>query len=184
MIRTRRLRKFARDWKYVPNRDVPIYSVTERVVNEEIINEFLDYCVAWCYKKFGEKPKVDLPFIEWDFNNRSYQRDGTLGEYDTIQNTIYLRITGHRNFYNLARTLIHEYVHYLQTEYSDQLYTEYMKIYGYEDNPYEVEAVYISELYMVECTKWVLTQMMDSIKKQQRKLRSYDKHKRKTSSRI
>lgn len=155
MIKTKKLRKHYRDWSYKPDKDIPIYGVSRRTITEDQLNEFFDYCLHWCHKKFGKVKGKSVPQIEWYWNEPRYQNHNMLGEYDKEENIIYLRIQGHRNIYNLANTVIHEWVHYMQPTHGNW-YERYDRTHGYKENPYEVEAYHIGETYAVECAKAVL----------------------------
>lgn len=150
MIKTKRLQKFHRDWTHKRVKSVPMYNVSRTTVTEEQLNEFFDWCLHWCHKKFGKVKGKPVPEIEWVWNDSRYQKYKMLGEYDKQDNVISLRIQGHRNIYNLANTVVHEYVHYLQPTHANW-YERYDDMYGYNKNPYEIEAYHIGDGYCVEC---------------------------------
>ena len=158
MIQTKKLQRHYRDWYYKPDKDVPIYNVSRRTVTEEQLNEFFDWVLHWCHKKFGKVKGKPVPEIEWVWNDSRYQKYNMLGEYDKDDNIISLRIQGHRNIYNLANTIIHEYVHYMQPTHANW-YERYDTIHGYKKNPYEIEAYHIGDTYAVECAKEALRWM-------------------------
>lgn len=158
MIQTKKLQRHYRDWYYKPDKDVPIYNVSRRTVTEEQLNEFFDWVLHWCHKKFGKVKGKPVPEIEWVWNDSRYQKYNMLGEYDKDDNIISLRIQGHRNIYNLANTIIHEYVHYMQPTHANW-YERYDAIHGYKKNPYEIEAYHIGDTYAVECAKEALRWM-------------------------
>lgn len=163
MIKTKRLRKFDRNWEYHPCID-DLYWVSKHRINDATIDIFIDYCVMWCNRKFGKQRSISIPTVEWEWNDRELQTTGLLGFYDAQDNAMMVRIQGHRTFYNLAKTIIHEYVHYLQPV-QGSWYERYYKTHGYDDHPYEIEAYYISQLYSVECTQWTIHEMSPSEKK-------------------
>ena len=150
MIKTKRLKKFHRDWTHPRVKSVPMYNVSRTTVTEEQLNEFFDWCLHWCNKKFGKVKGKPVPEIEWYWNDSRYQKYKMLGEYDKGDNVISLRIQGHRNIYNLANTIVHEYIHYLQPTHANW-YERYDDMYGYNRNPYEIEAYHIGDAYCVEC---------------------------------
>ena len=158
MIKTKSLRKHYRDWSYKPVRNVPIYNISKRTVSEDQLNEFFDWCLHWCVKKFGKVKGKKVPVIEWEWNNRWYQSKNILAMYDKEDNIIELRIQGHRNIYNLANTIIHEYIHYMQPTHANW-YERYDGMYGYKNNPYEIEAYHLGETYAVECATTAMTWM-------------------------
>jgi len=164
MIKTARLKKFHRTWKYLPSKDIPMYNLSKSAVSEEQLNEFFDWCLHWCAKKFGKVKGKTVPHIEWVWNDRWYQEKKFLAFYDKEDNQIDLRIQGHRNIYNLANTIIHEYIHYLQPTHGNW-YERYDKMHGYSNNPYEIEAYHLGETYAVECARTVLGWMRKTPKK-------------------
>lgn len=163
IIQTDRLKKHDRKWEYKLERDIPLYWIRRSYSrDEELFNNFFDYSLMWCHNTFGSLKEKDIPTLEWTFNDRRLQQDGFLAEYDSSDNNIILRVTGHRTFYNLANTVIHEYVHYLQP--TNGWYTKYYKKFGYNKHPYEIEARYIAALYEVECTKWSISKMRTTLR--------------------
>ena len=161
MIKTARLKKFHRTWKYEPQRNVPMYNLSQRSVTDAELNKFFDYTLQWCEKKFGKVKGKPVPYIEWVWNDRWYQKKKLLALYDKEDNQIDLRIQGHRTIYNLANTVIHEYIHYLQPTHGNW-YERYDGMYGYKNNPYEVEAYHLGDTYAVECAQVVTHWMTPS----------------------
>lgn len=170
MIKTKKLKRHYRDWCWKADKNVPIYNVSRNTVTEEQLNEFFDWVLHWCNKKFGKVKGKPVPEIEWHWNDRRYQKYNLLGEYDKEDNIISLRVQGHRNIYNLANTIIHEYVHYLQPTHANW-YERYDAIHGYTKNPYEIEAFWIGDSYAVECAKEVLGWMSPRSKGARRRAR-------------
>lgn len=158
MVVTQRLKKFDRTWKYKAQKDVPYYWLTDKNISSEVIHEFIDFCVIWCVRKFGDVSGLDIPQIEWEMDSKELGHAGMLGLYDHEENTITLRIKGHRTFYNLAKTIVHEYIHYLQPRVGNWYDRHYRK-YGYHDHPYEKEAYYLADLYGTECARWSIHQI-------------------------
>lgn len=155
MIKTTRLKKFGRTWKLKPKRNVSIYNLSRHSVSEEQLNEFFDLTLQWCQKKFGKVKGKSVPSIEWVWNDRWYQKKKLLALYDKEDNCIEIRIQGHRTIYNLANTIIHEYIHYLQPTHGNW-YERYDKMWGYSKNPYEIEAYHLGDTYSTECARDVL----------------------------
>lgn len=150
MIKTKRLKQFNRTWRHKPTKDVPLYYLSKKQVTDEEINEFIDWTLHWCHNTFGKAKTKAVPEVEWMWNEGRYQKYKLLGEYDRKDNIISLRIQGHRTIYNLANTIIHEYIHYLQPT-AGNWYERYDAKYGYKNNPYEIEAYHLGDLYAVEC---------------------------------
>ncbi len=155
MIKTARLKKFNRTWKYHPQRNIPMYNISKSSVSEKELDLFFDYALQWCEKKFGKVKGKPVPYIEWMWNDRWYQKKKLLALYDKEENQIDIRVQGHRNIYNLANTVIHEYIHYLQPTHGNW-YERYEKKHGYQNNPYEIEANLMGDIYAVECARAVV----------------------------
>lgn len=157
MIVTQRLKKFDRVWRYKAQRHTQYYWLSTKHTRG-VIDDFIDLCLIWCVRKFGGVDDLDIPELEWDWNHRDLRRAGILGLYDPEDNLIILRIKGHRTFYNLAKTIVHEYTHYLQPR-AGNWYDRHYRKYGYRDHPYEREAYYVADLYGNECASWSLYQI-------------------------
>lgn len=154
MITTQKLKRFDRDWYYLPTKGTHLHYLSKHRVDDATIDQFCDWVLQWCERKFGTHQRKDVPELEWDWNDRWYQKNNFLGFYDKEDNLITLRIQGHRTVNNLAKTIIHEYIHYLQ--WSHKRYEEADAKLGYSNNPYEIEAEYLSDLYYAECVMAVL----------------------------
>lgn len=157
MIKTKRLKPFAREWSYPPTRKVRMYNLSRKITEKEL-NVFIDNCLQWCEQLFGTAKDKEVPYVEWDWKSTWYQKRNLLAVYDREDNEIYIRIQGHRTIYNLANTIIHEYIHYLQPS-SGGWYERYDKKWGYDKNPYEIEAKLLGDLYAVECAQTSLSKM-------------------------
>lgn len=158
MIKTKRLKAFDRDWYYKPVKNSSLYWLSKNTITEKQLDEFFDWCLEWCKETFGELEHKEVPYIEWSWNDRWYQSKHILALYDKEDNIIDIRIQGHRTIYNLANTVIHEYIHYLQPTHGNW-YERYDKRWGYNKNPYEIEAYRLGGLYAAECVHTVLQWM-------------------------
>lgn len=170
MIKTKRLKGLVRDWQYHRSRTTPIYYLSRRSATEEQINEFIDWCLTWCEKNLGKTKNGGTPEVEWQWNDRWYQKHKLLALYDREDKLIDLRIQGHRTIYHLASTIVHEWVHYLQPT-AGNWYERWDKQVGYWKNPYEIEAHYIGDLYGADCALWAVNQMKQKGRGRGRKLR-------------
>lgn len=161
VIKTRSLKKHYRNWTFKRQRkEVLFYHLSKEKITEAQLNEFFDWCLHWCHNKFGKVKGHSIPQIEWEWKDRELQRQNLLGMYWEDDNLISLRIEGHRNIYNLAETIIHEYVHYMQARHGNW-YERYDKKLGYSNNPYEIEAYFIGETYAVDCARTVMRWMIE-----------------------
>lgn len=153
MIKSARLKKFARDLSPQRSRGTSIYYLSKKTVTEQEVDLFIEYCMDWCAQTFGINEKRGSPDVEWTWNDRWFQSRNFLGTYDWEDNIIFLRIQGHRTVYNLAQSIIHEWIHSLQ---SSSWYERYYNKLGYWGNPYEIEAHFLGEQYAPDCVKAVV----------------------------
>jgi len=82
--------------------------------------------LEWCSTVLGTSPSKTIPNVRRNnklmFDMFEEDEDGMLslvkelsyGAYDCENNTIYVNVNVHLDVCSLARTFIHEYVHYLQ----------------------------------------------------------------------
>ena len=107
--------------------------------------------VNWCIKNMGVSHFRDTtPMIEI-----SKKKSNRMGEFDEDYNIITVFKKNHKSLIEFIRTIIHEYVHYLQDpiylEYCDNTYED-----G-EDNPVEVEAEERAKCYASICKKDIMS---------------------------
>jgi hypothetical protein len=86
------------------------------------------------YTQGKSKYKKDFPEIHFFKSNK---KNTNYGEYYNNGNIIKIWWKDHGGIVELAKTMVHEYAHYLQFW---PWYNRYNAIYGYENNPYEVQA--------------------------------------------
>jgi Zn-dependent peptidase ImmA (M78 family) len=108
--------------------------------------------VNWCIKNMGVSHfHVTTPKIEISKKKKSDR----MGEFDEDLNTIIIFKKNHNSLIEFIRTIIHEYVHYLQDpRYSDYCETTYE---DGEDNPIEVEAEERAQCYASICKKDIMS---------------------------
>jgi hypothetical protein len=72
------------------------------------------------------------------------------GEFDNAEKTIFIYYYQIRSVFDLVRTVIHEYTHYVQLYNieEDRKYTRLEEKLGYWDHPFEIEARENEEKYM------------------------------------
>lgn len=82
--------------------------------------------LEWCKTTLGIAPLKDVPkvrrnnkltveyLIESDEDTVELFKEAVYGAYDCSVNTIYINVVMHECIPSLARTFIHEYIHYLQ----------------------------------------------------------------------
>lgn len=105
------------------------------------------FILSWCPNYMGyPSRKPYLPKLHISYN----QSSEFVGEYDNNKKTIYVCYYQIRSMFDLIKTIIHEYTHYIQlynTE-EDRKYTRLIKKYYYWNHPFEVKARKNEEKYM------------------------------------
>lgn len=127
-------------------------------VQKLYVPKFIAYSTIWCKKHLGESSRhVYEVDIQYDKTASKSMTKNRYGEYESETNTIFICVSCHRSWQNLASTFIHEWVHHLQTP---SWYTRYFDMgYSYEDHPYEREASYLGDKLSGPCTLFALTKM-------------------------
>ena len=116
----------------------------KKTISRKDILQILD----WCKKNLGKSKYFSIKNLKLRMDHQM----NYLGQFDITKNTIYLRPDRHRNKIELAETIIHEYVHFLQNpkEY-DKLYRDDYQ--DYYDHPHEREAEEIALKLGRNCIK-------------------------------
>lgn len=93
--------------------------------------------LKWCEDRYGLS-KYNEGHVSIEFRKEKYpDEENQDGYYDDITNTIFVNRDTHATLKELVKTIIEEYVHYLQ---SDEEYQRLAKTYNYYDHPLEKEA--------------------------------------------
>ena len=104
---------------------------------KRLANQYLDKCTeVYGYSKHHET----TPYLEFQPHLYSVytKEDHTEAEYIHDYNTIVIYYKRMKDARHLAKSIIHEYQHYLQ---SPSWYTRYYSMgYNYSDHPYEIAA--------------------------------------------
>ena len=104
--------------------------------------------MRWCEKNIGINHRRKYwPLLEYHSGRGQY---GDCGDYDFDDNLITVYKGSHRSVINLIHTIIHEWCHYMQ---SKKKYYQYDLEYGYENNPFEIQANEIAELNKFQCKR-------------------------------
>lgn len=108
--------------------------------------------LAWCIKKYGPSKFSKLNTLTVKLNSKLK----SLGQYDEVDNIIYLNSKLHNNLKDWVSTIIHEYTHFKQP--IGKKYNQYLEEYGrnYNNHPYEITANNKACRDAVTATKWVL----------------------------
>jgi hypothetical protein len=99
-----------------------------------------------CEDLLGESKYYDhTPYLSLESSPLAddYDRE-TIGEFVSDENEIIIYFKNVKSKEELARTIVHEYAHYLQ---SPIWLTRYNNTHFYDDNPYEFEAFLTEDLY-------------------------------------
>lgn len=104
----------------------------------------------WCMDKYGRsKYNKGYPYIEFRKPQDSDEED-QYGYYDDITNTIYVNRELHISVKELAKTIIEEYIHYLQ---NDREYQRLAETYSYSKHPMEKEAKNTANKHYKSCLR-------------------------------
>ena len=103
----------------------------------------------WCKKKYG-RGTCKYPTISYRKSNYLDTED-VFGEYDFEEFSIYVNNEKHSNLYDLANTIIHEYVHYRYHKKS--MYYKLDEKYGHENNPFEKQAISVADRDEKKCVQ-------------------------------
>lgn len=103
--------------------------------------------LEWCQLEYGNS-KYNSYDLELAFHKPTYLTEGLLGEYDPIENTIFINSKDHETLEELCKTVIEEYWHYLK---DDEEYQDLYNSYDYDDHPHEAEAKAMAESDWVRC---------------------------------
>ena len=115
-------------------------------MNIDEIQNIIDYSYPKIQKYYG-KGSLDIPKIELhrdiyarlsgDEEQSGEHSSTTKAQYDENTNIIYIYYPNMENEEDVLRALIHEYTHYRQDH---KLFKKYKAMYGYDEDPTEIEA--------------------------------------------
>ena len=110
------------------------------------IQNIIDYAYSKIQSYYG-KGSLDIPKIELhrdiyarlsgDEEQSGEHSSTTKAQYDENTNIIYIYYPNMENEEDVLRALIHEYTHYKQDH---KLFKKYKAMYGYDEDPTEIEA--------------------------------------------
>ena len=113
-------------------------------INE--IQNIIDYAYPKIQSYYG-KGSLDIPEIELhkdiyarlsgDEEQSGEHSSTTKAQYDEDTNVIYIYYPNMTNEEDVLRSIIHEYTHYRQDH---KLFKKYKAMYGYDEDPTEIEA--------------------------------------------
>lgn len=112
------------------------------------IEKLNNLIVDWCILTFGIRkycPNISI-------TNVKDRKDPSYASYDIDrhQPEIIINITTTINVQNLIDSVIHEYGHYLETNFAKR-YEKYGKKYDYEHHPLEIKACKFAKKYRRKC---------------------------------
>ncbi len=108
--------------------------------------------VQWCHINYGyskfNTTNITVKFV------KGYCIDdiNILGEYESETNTIFIYKKPHKSFIDFIRSVIHEFVHYLN---DDEMYQKYLEVHhkSYYHHPHEIKAEAIANRDKRKCLK-------------------------------
>ena len=115
-------------------------------MNIDEIQNIIDYAYPKIQSYYG-KGSLDIPKIELhkdiyarlsgDEEAEGEHSKTTKAQYDEDTNVIYIYYPNIMNEEDVIRSIIHEYTHYRQDH---KLFKKYKAMYGYDEDPTEIEA--------------------------------------------
>jgi len=112
--------------------------------------------IDWCIDEFGlSKHYEHYPYIEIDIDEEDYS---LMGEFIGDNNEIIIYLNAMNNIDDFINTIIHEYIHYMQ---SPSWYTRYLNNLTLNEviknkHPYEIQAEQIATTNYIECKNNIL----------------------------
>ena len=112
--------------------------------------------IDWCIDEFGlSKHYEHYPYIEIDIDEEDYS---LMGEFIGDNNEIIIYLNAINNIDDFINTIIHEYIHYIQ---SPSWYTRYLNNLTLNEviknkHPYEIQAEQIATDNYIECKNNIL----------------------------
>ncbi len=110
------------------------------------IQQIIDYAYPKIQSYYG-KGSLDIPKIELhkdiyarlsgDEEQSGEHSSTSKAQYDENTNVIYIYYPNMKNEEDVLRSIIHEYTHYRQDH---KLFKKYKAMYGYDEDPTEIEA--------------------------------------------
>jgi hypothetical protein len=114
--------------------------------------------IEWCHENLAN-PNTLKPNLILKYNHHK----NLAGVYFSSSHECHIYIQNHQTLREITNTVIHEYVHSRQkTKDFDKMYDRYQKQLGYEQNPFEAEAISVAKNYERECMIWVCYQIQSS----------------------
>lgn len=105
------------------------------VLDDSTIYRIVELTNQWCENKLGTNDNRGCLTIH--IKNQPYFTKPTYGGYDISSNIIVIHKNRCENIEFIIKTILHEYVHYLQ---DIDGYDSMMDEFGYENHPLEIEA--------------------------------------------
>ena len=112
--------------------------------------------IDWCIDEFGlSKHYEHYPYIEIDIDEEDYS---LMGEFIGDNNEIIIYLNAMNNIDDFINTIIHEYIHYMQ---SPSWYTRYLNNLTLNEviknkHPYEIQAEQIATNNYIQCKDNIL----------------------------
>lgn len=108
--------------------------------------------LQWCMNTYGKSHyNGDFPCVE--YRKPDHSEEGCSGYYDEVDELIYVNREMNPTIEELAKTIIHEYTHYVKHPMDD--YYVLAKYLNHDDNPMEIEASAIEERDYKKCLTYL-----------------------------
>jgi hypothetical protein len=110
----------------------------------------------WCERQFGHPLKTEI--CEFKISQDKRVKD-MMGEY--MDRVMKIYILNCPSYTEVIKTVVHEYTHYLQMPKlnDNSKYCKLDDMYGYFDNPYEMDARDSEKKYYKTCRRFVYSKL-------------------------
>jgi Zn-dependent peptidase ImmA (M78 family) len=126
-------------------------SVKKRVAQELPSRKHVNKIIDWCVKNYGRsKYNKEFPTVMYRTAKYMDEDPRTMAYYDEDQGVMYIKKEDHKNLYQLASTIIHEYTHYKQNLHHYNIISMYTP---YKEHPMEKEANKIARRDVWKCLR-------------------------------
>ena len=117
---------------------------------------FVYHLIEWCQNNISYD-NTSKP----DFTIKYYAHSKYAARYHTVSRKCIFYIYQGQKIREIVNNVIHEFVHARQhNEDNLQLYDKFNQEFGYEKNPYEVEARKVANKYEDDCLLWIYDRVL------------------------
>jgi len=119
---------------------------------KSLINMTTAYQILfWCISEYG-RSKLNGKYPHIEFLKKNEEED-LYGYFDEVESTIYIYKNKMNSLENLAKTIIHEYTHYVKHSMAE--YKVLSKYLSHERNPLEIDARKVERQDYGKCLRFL-----------------------------